>query len=443
MLLPGRWWIALLWWGGMGACGAGPGESESSLAVPTLPTVGSETATEPPRRRDPELGEVRAALEKGRADLALTLLERVQGFEPELLRARAELLRGQAVAALAALERARALDASHPELFATEAEILASLERVRAASEVLAQGLRTAGSDPALLRAQGVIELRNQGRGRQALEALERARARDPELPFLRWPLAQAHLLVGRGLLEKSPAEATLHARAARSLWPETDGDLADDALELEAEGLAGELRFEQAIALYEELGARGRKYGETPAILHQRCATRCLLERDRARAIQHYRAARALGMDDEGLGFGAELLAEERALALELGLAAAEAQDWPAAEREFARALELAPGDLEAENHLGVARFQQADYRGAAEAWEHVLANAAGGVKGDVELPDPVPLNLARAWRLAGEHDRARGVLSALLDREPGGRWSESARELLLMLEAEELAGK
>jgi predicted Zn-dependent protease len=359
----------------------------------------------------------------------------MQGFEPECLRARAELLRGEPVAALAALERARALDSSQPELFATEAEILATLDRIQAAADVLAQGLRLAGADPALLRAQGVIELRNQGRGRQALEALERARARDPELPFLKWPLAQAHLLVGRGLLEKAPAEATFHARAARALWPELD-----DARELEAEGLAGELRFEEAIALYEELETRGRSYGETPAILHQRCATRCLLEHERARAVEHYLAARALGMNDEGLGFGLELLVEESQLAVERGLSAAEGGDWVGAEGAFARALELVPGDLVAEDHLAVARFQRANYRGAAEAWERVLARAE---KHGVPLADPVPLNLAKAWRMAGERAEARGVLSRLLDREPEGLWSAEARELLLVLEAEELAGQ
>ena len=409
---------------GLGACGSGSGAA--LVAAPAPPSHS--------RARDPGLAEARAAIEHGRGALASALLERVQGFEPECLRARTALLAGDPVGALAALERARALDAAHPELFATEAEILATLDRLRAAADVLADGVRRAGSDPALLRAQGVIELRNQGRGRQALEALERARALDSELPFLRWPLAQAHLLVGRGRLEKAPAEARAHARAALGLWPELV-----DALELEAEGLAGELRFEEALARYAELEARGRSYGETPAILHQRCATRCLLEHDRARAIEHYLAARRLGLDDEGLGFGAELLQEERRLALERGLSAAEAEDWGRAEDEFARALVLVPDDLEAEDRLAVARFQRADYRGAAEAWERVLTRAPhrGG-----ELSDPVPLNLAKAWRLAGERARARQVLSDLLDREPAGPLSASARELLLVLEAEELAG-
>jgi hypothetical protein len=419
-------------WAGLEACGSG--SSTASVVASPGPAAPARAP------RDPGLDAVRAAIEEGRGDQALVLLEGRQGFEPELLRARAELLSGTPVGALTALERARALDAEDPELYATEAEVLATLDRIQAAADVLTEGMRRAGPVPALFRAQGVIELRNQGHGEKALAALERALALDPELPFTRWPLAQAHLLVGRARLEKQPAEATRHARAARALWPDLGGTVHDDALELEAEGLGGELRFEEALALYAQLEARGRRYGDTPAILHQRCATRCLLEHDRARAIEHYLAARALGMDDEGLGFGAPLLAEEARHALERGLSAAEARDWAKARDEFARALELAPGDLEAGNHLAVARFQEADYRGAAEAWERVLA---GALEAKLELPDPVPLNLAKAWRLAGERGRARKVLSDLLDRDPAGEWSDPARDLLFVLEAEELAGK
>ena len=86
------------------------------------------------------------------------------------------------------------------------------------------------------------------------------------------------------------------------------------------------------------------------------------------------------------------------------------------------------------------MARFQLADFRGAAEGWERVLARAEAE---KLDLPDPVPLNLAKAWRLAGERDRARKVLSELLDRAPDAPLSAGARELLAALEAEELAGQ
>jgi tetratricopeptide (TPR) repeat protein len=435
---PFRCLAALAVAAGLGACGAGaeePGVHAAPGAVRARPLRPS---------RDPELAEVRRVIEGRRGDLALTLLERVSGVEPECLRARAECLRGDAVAALAALERARLFDSFHPELLATEIEIFAALDRVASALELLEQGFRRCGAEPALLRARGVVDLRRAGRGASALEALERAHALDPELPFLRRPLAQAHLLVGRSRLEQAPAEATAHARSARRIWPGDDGpedeELEAETLELEAEGLAGELRLEEAIACLEELEARGQDLGPRLALLHQRCATFRLLERDRDGAVEHYLAARGLGLDDEELGFGAEVLAEERRAALGRGRAAFDARDWGSAEREFARALELQPGDPESENHLAAARFARADFRGAAEGWERALVRAR---ERGVALADPIPLDLARAWRLAGERERAREVLAGYLDREPEGPWSGEARELLLALEAESLAAE
>jgi tetratricopeptide (TPR) repeat protein len=407
------------------APGCGSGEAREVAASPAVSVA---------PLRAPALAGVRAALEAGRRADAEAGLAGVQGFEAELLRARAGVLAGDAIAALSALERARKFDAEHPDLYATEAEVLAALERVQAAAELVAAGRALHPRAPALLRAQGVVELRSPGRGRAALDALERARAADPGLPFLAWPLAQAHVLTGRGRLESAPAEATAHALAALALVP-----ALDDARELRAEGLTGERRFAEALTVYAELEARGRSFGDTPAILHQRCATALLLARDSAGAVEHYLAARARGMDDEGLGFGADVLAEEHAAALGRGRAAAAAGDWTTAERELARALELAPGDLVAENHLALARFRREDFHGAAAAWEAVLARAR--LTG-APLVDPVPLDLAKAWRLAGEPGRARDVLAELLDREPDGPWSDGARELLLALEAEALAG-
>ena len=408
----------------LAACVSGGGTPELVAAPKAAPVR---------RPRDPALDEVRAALERGDGPRALALLaSHGERAEAACLRARAAFLKGDAVAALATLERARAADPDEPEPYGTEVELLAGLERVRGASDALAAALRRFGPTPELLRAQGVLELGTQGHAPAALEALERARARDPELPFVSWPMAQAHLLLGRAQLEKAPAEATLHAKAARGLRPELL-----DARELEAEAAAAELRFEEALARYDELAELGRSYGETPALLEQRCATRCLLERDRAGAVEHYLAARRRGLGDEGLGFGVTVLAEEHEAALERGIDAAEREDWASAEREFARALELVPGDLAAENHLAVTRFQREQYHAAAEGWERVLARSLAE---GVALPDPVPLNLAKAWRLAGVPERARAVLSALLDREPDGPWSEAARELLLALEAEAL---
>jgi len=408
----------------LAACGADPAPGASVAAAPPAPRA---------RARDPELAPVIEALEKGRGDHALALLERVEGFEVTCLRARAFALEADAVGALRSIEEARVLSPDHPDLWATEVEILAQLGRTTGAAEVLQEGLKRCGNDPALERARGMLEIASSGRAKQGLEALERARAQDPTLPFLEWPLAQAHLLCGRALVADQPLEALAHARAAQRSLP----DLVD-ARELEAEALTGAVRLEEALAVYEDLEREGRSYGETPGILHQRCATLKLLERDRAGAVEHYLAARARGLSGEALGFGGQVLAEEADAALERGIARADSADWEAAEAEFRRARELEPESLEAWNHVGVACFERGDYAGAVEAWEGVLSRAE---RTGTVLPDPVALNLARAARLAGQPDHAREVLNRFLDGEPEGPRSEEARALLLALEAEALS--
>lgn len=405
------------------ATGCG-GEHEAS-AAPGTPAAA--------RPRDPELDPVRAALEAGRPDQALGLLEGFTTFEAICLRARAQSMDRDQVAALRSIEEARALAPDHPDLFATEAEILAAADHLQGAAEVLEKGFQRCGRDAALERARGVVHLRHSGQARAALEALERARALDPGLPFLRWPLAQAHVLVGRAQLQDAAGESLAHARAAQGLEPGLY-----DARELEAEALAATFDFEGALEQYGALEAEGHDFGETPAILHQRFATFLLLNHDRERAVEQYLAARALGMDDEGLGYGVDVLEGAARAAIDAGIERAEADDWEGARPSFERALELDPSSLEAANHLAVARFQLGDYAGAAAGWQDVWGRAQ--VSGTV-LPDPVPLNLARAWRLAGRPEQARAVLDDYLDAEPEGAWSEGARELLLALEAEALA--
>jgi hypothetical protein len=52
------------------------------------------------------------------------------------------------------------------------------------------------------------------------------------------------------------------------------------------------------------------------------------LLEHDRDGAVQHYLEARRMGLDDQGLGFGATVLAEEARQARERGIDAIETED-------------------------------------------------------------------------------------------------------------------
>ena len=93
-----------------------------------------------------------------------------------------------------------------------------------------------------------------------------------------------------------------------------------------------------------------------------------------------------------------------------------------------------------EAWNYIGVVRFKRGEHRSAADAWATVLSLAE---RGGIVLPDPVHTNLARAWRLAEEPDRARDVLRRYLDEEPEGAWADETRQLLEVLEAEESASR
>ncbi len=404
-------------------------------------TTGTERGDSPGPSRsasgsagDPRLQDAERALEAGLPDAAWVLLEKLAGrteAEVFLLRARAALAEGDGVGALRELEDARALHPEDPEVAGVEVEVLAALDRLPAAGDALKEAHKRFGRTAVLERARGILLLRTSGKGREALAALEQARELAPALPFVDFPLAQAHGLAGRAALSEGRLEeASDHARAALARDP-SDPDLR----ELEADARAALLDFEGALAILDGLAAEGRENPATRAALHQKLATRLLLERRRPEAIEHVLAARSLGLDDEGLGFGATLLAEEGNAAIERGIAAFEAGDLVRAEDEFRGALRLDPGALEARNHLGIVRFRREDYAGAAELWEKVLESAR---ERSIELPEPVHLNLARALRLLGQVDRARGRLEEYLGRAPGGEFAEETRDLLRRLETE-----
>ncbi|MCZ6597131.1 MAG: tetratricopeptide repeat protein [Planctomycetota bacterium] len=374
-----------------------------------------------PRSADPRVVAVRAALAGGRLDVADTLLAQVgeaAGIESPLLRARLALYRGDGIGALREVEAARAAWPGDGRVYAMAAEVYAALGRFQAANEELGAGLREAGRTADLERSTGVCLIAQSGGVARGLEHLERAQKLDPELPFLARPLQQAHLLRGRRALgEDDPVAAMQHAKAAAALWPD---DL--DVLELEADARASLLDFDRAIELYGRLEAAGRATGDTRALLHKSAGTAELLVGNRAQAVEHFRRARELGMDEAGLGFGATLLSEEVGRRVEAGIAAYEAGDLPAARAAFEGALELDAKNHEARNHLGVVCFRAEDYAAAAACWREVLDAAAAGA---VDLPEPVHINLSRALDLAGKKSAALAVLDAYLEREPEGEWA------------------
>ena len=266
------------------------------------------------------------------------------------------------------------------------------------------------------------------GGGERGLAHLEAALALDPATPFLDRPLSQAHLLEGRRLLSQGGAkEALVHARAAAQHDP-----LELDVKELLADCLQVLNDFDEALALYEELEEGGKDTRALRADVHQRAGTFELFRKDRVKALEHYKQARALGLDDAGLGFGATLLKDEADAAVERGIAAYEAGDFEGARRAFEQALEVDTTHLAARNHLGVVLFHQQDYPGACAAWRAVLdaARAAG-----VELPEPVELNLARAQKLAGSPEEARATVEDFLRRSPESPFAPEAEEILRRL--------
>ncbi|MFM7282199.1 MAG: tetratricopeptide repeat protein, partial [Planctomycetia bacterium] len=54
-------------------------------------------------------------------------------------------------------------------------------------------------------------------------------------------------------------------------------------------------------------------------------------------------------------------------------------------------------------------------------------VANAEG-----LELPEPVELNLAKAWRSAGEREKARAVLQSFVTSKPQSAHAVLARAML-----------
>jgi Flp pilus assembly protein TadD len=182
-------------------------------------------------------------------------------------------------------------------------------------------------------------------------------------------------------------------------------------------------LDFQAAIAVLEGLVADGAALRPELASMHKKAALGALLERDRPRALEHFVAARDLGLSDEDLASGAALLDQEARLATEMGLAALDKNDLAAAEAQLRKATHYEPGMLAPRNHLGVVLYRRGQFGEAAALWRGVLAEARAEA---IELPDPVHLNLALALKAAGDVAAARQVLDEYLALEPQGTWRE-----------------
>ena len=419
--------------------------SKESNAAPDAGAARPAAVKEPvlavrsPRTGDRRVVSLRQDIEFGRLEAARARAEElgivaedggIAGAEGLLLRARLAALEGQNIAAIRHIEAARAKRPADPDVYATSAEIYAAAGKLDAAWDEIQAGDRACGAAPELTRARGIVWISRQGGAKKGLALLEEASRADPGLPFLARAIGQAHLLLGKeGAAAGNAGVALAHAREAASYDPE-DQDVA----RFLGEALAASGDFDGAIAETERLAARGLPLGGELALLHKKAGMASLLARDRERALDHFAQARKLGLTDPELSTGARILAEETEALVKRGVLAYQADELPACEASFRRALELDPERIDAQNHLGVVLFKKGQFAQAAECWRIVCATAE---KEGIRLPEPVHVNLAKAQALAGDPTGARATLEAYLVHDPDGEWATETRTALAALPA------
>lgn len=376
----------------------------------------------------PELDRLRHAIEFGDAAQAAIDLDaaRAAGEEEPLLRARLLALEPQGLMdALRRIEAARTATPKNPDVYATAAEIYAGHGSFDTAWNEIQRGETNAGEAAELFRARGVIWISRENGASKGLEFLERARALDPDLPFTDRALAQAHVLVAKLEQQKKNQKLALAHVTQALVFDPTDVD----ARRLMSELQAARGDFAAAIALIQGLVHDGQKLDGELASLHKKAGIAALLEGDRPRAVEHFRGARELGLEDAELGSGARILGEECAARIERGVEAYTKSDLEGAERSFRSALALEPSSLAGRNHLAVVLRQERQYAEASTLWRGVIADARAE---RIELPEPVHINLAGALVSSGDVAGARAVLDDYLEREPQGEWrAETSRAL------------
>ena len=381
---------------------------------------------------DPRLDEARAALMRGDLAVARGLANKLDEAEVDvtLLFARIAFVEGDDAEALRLVEVAKQAAPNDGRPFATAAELFAARGRSLEAEEALRSGWNVAGRSPELERARGVMLLSQPGGSIEGLKALEGAREARPGLAYLRLPLAQANLLVGRRLLGLAQVDAAeKHANAALELDP-----TGVDTRELAAEVHTAQRRFEAALEIYDELASEGLELTAMRIDLHVKAATSAILFKDNDSALEHYLRARDLGATDDELGHGVTVLSESAVQFVSIARSDLRSKRFAQAQSELSKALERVPDHLEAWSLMGHACFGAGDSLGAAEAWS-VVVDLAGA---ETELPEPVVVNLAKAYRTAGRLDSAIDALESYLEQRPEDRWRLEAADLLTILLSE-----
>jgi tetratricopeptide (TPR) repeat protein len=413
---------SLVWLLGCAACGR-DAPAPPVRAAPPAPKAW-------PRVHSPELDLLRRALDLGPLAEVERLIGSADSAGPEqrLLRARFAAGRGRGIEALRLVEEARAADPKDPSVYATAAEIYAASDGFESASREIVQGEQACGPSAELLRARGIVSLSRQGGAARGLADLEAARAADPQLPFAARALGQAHLLLGKEAVKKDQLAAALeHALLSISYDP-----FELDAQRFVSECQAARGQWDAALAVLRRLVGEGHPLQSELALMEKRAGVACLLRDDKPGALAHFLEARARGLSDEELATGARLLAEASEEHVAAGLAAYEKRDLVAAEKELRAALVYDAGSLAAQNHLAVVLFRRQRYPECIELWKGVLATAR---EEELELPEPVHLNLAEAQRAGGDPGAARATLEGYLAESPAGKWCAATREALQKL--------
>ena len=418
------------------ACGRGedpaglpqPAGAQAAAAGSSAPAPRQEPEPKPTSRRHTQvLDALRRALDLGPAPQTQALLAHAAeaGDEELLLRARAAAQAGRGIEALRLVEEARARHPEDASVYATAAEIYAATDGFDSAAREILLGEKRCGPSAELLRARGIVSISRQGGAARGLGELEAALRADPELPFARRALGQAHLLVGKEAVKAEKLAAALeHARASVGFDPEET-----DAQRFLAECLAASGDFDGALRTLRALLAKGEPLAAELALMEKRAGVACLLCKERPAALEHFLAARAGGLSDLELATGARLLAEESQTHLDLGVRAYQAGEIETAEREFRAALVYDADSIAAQNHLAVALFRRGVNAEAIPLWTRVLETAE---REKLDLPEPVHLNLAEAQLRNGDAGAARRTLEQYLERAPEGRWAELTRAAL-----------
>ncbi|MCC6406037.1 MAG: tetratricopeptide repeat protein [Planctomycetes bacterium] len=414
-----------------GACGdASSTATSSATSAATRAGAPSSAASSLPVR-DEGLLALADAFERGElatADSGLLALPERGGLEGELLRARLASARGDDVGALRVLEAAKLSHPRDARVQATAAELLVLAGRMQSAEDELRAGLALDPLSPDLRRARGIVLISKPGGAEAGLAHLLAAREADPKVPYLHRALAEAHRLAAtKALSQQDPARALQHVSAALLEVPDQP-----DALLLGADAHMLLNHFDQALAVYERLLKEGRDVGATLAQSSKLAATAALLEKNRPLALERFLRARELGLGAEALGFGATMLADEAKAKLEAGWKAFDARDLAGAESAFREALRCDPSSLDARRALGAALYSREDVEGAAAQWRLVLETARAR---QLELSEPVYLDLARALYRLQRIDELRELLETELAARPDGPGAVEAREMLARL--------